>query len=217
MFSAVDPANAEVVLDALSTVQRPVDIRTTGTPNSCCILGTKTAMPETVTLKGPEQQLQTAIAFVTIDVAGRGAPAQTTANVQLEGPDKKPLTQVTSEPFQVSVNVEVNSVKQNKPAGINPLTTGQLAAGYEVVDVQVSPIVVQVEADPSVLTSLHLIDTDPISLAGASSDVFATVSLRPPPGVVVLTKGPFTVHFVIKASPQVQVSPSPRPSPSPSL
>jgi hypothetical protein len=31
---------------------------------------------------------------------------------------------------------------------------------------------------------------------------------------VVLTKGPFTVHFVINPSPQVQVTPSPRPSPT---
>ena len=78
-----------------------------------------------------------------------------------------------------------------------------------------SPTVVQVEADPGVLTNIHVIDTDPINIAGATSDIFATVSLHPPPGVVVLTKGPFTVHFLIKPNPQVQVTPSPPPSPSP--
>jgi len=214
VFSAVDPTNAAVVLDVLATAQRRVDVRATGTPNNCCVLGAKTATPDTVTLKGPEQQLQTAIAFVSIDVAGRGASAQVTANVQLEGPDHKALTQVSSDPLQVSVSIEVTSVKQDKPTGINPVTTGQLAAGFQLTDVQVSPSVVQVEADPGVLPNIHVIDTDPINIAGATSDIFATVSLRPPPGVVVLTKGPFTVHFVINPSPQVQVTPSPRPSPT---
>jgi YbbR domain-containing protein len=216
VFSTVDPTNAEVVLDTLVTLQRKVDVRTAGTLNNCCVRGAIVAAPDTVTLKGPEQQLQTAVAFVLINVDGRGTSVQgQVADVQLETADKKPLAKVSSQPAQVSVSIEVTSVKQDKPAGINPVTTGQLGAGFELVDVQVSPTVVQVEADPGILGGIHVIDTDPISIAGASSDIFATVSLRPPPGVVVLTKGPFTVHFVIKPSPQVQVTPSPRPSPSP--
>jgi YbbR domain-containing protein len=215
VFGAVDPASAEVVLDKLDTVQRHVDIRTTGTPNNCCVLGAKTVTPDTVSLKGPEQQLQTAIAFVNIDVAGRGASVQTTASVLLVGPDQKPLTQVSTDPLQVSVSIEVTSVRQDKPAGINPVTSGQPAAGFQIADVETSPLVIVVEADPGALTAIHLIDTESINIAGATSDIFATVALRPPSGVTVLTKGPFTVHIVIKANPQVQVSPSPRPSASP--
>jgi YbbR domain-containing protein len=222
VFGAVDPVNAVVVLDSLAVVQKSVDVRPVGTPNSCCSRGALTASPDTVTLTGPEQEVRTAVAFVNVDVGGLGASIQKTASVQVEGspgPGQKPVllptSTVTSLPHDVTVSIEITSVKQNKPAGINPVTTGQLGAGFYIADIQVSPTVIQVEADPGVLPNIHSIDTDPINIAGATSDIFATVSLRPSPGVVVLTKGPFTVHFVIKPNPKVQASPSPSPAPTP--
>jgi YbbR domain-containing protein len=211
-FGSVDPTNVDAELDQLSTIQRRVDVRIHGTPNSCCAAGAATSSPDTVTLKGPAKQLETAVAFVDVDVEGRGGPVQDQKiNVQLETPAKKPLPQVSSQPGQVTVTVQITAVKQIKPAGINPIPSGQLAAGYRIADVQVSPSVVEVEADPGILASIQAIDTDPISIAGAASDVVANVGLRPLAGVTVLTKGPFTVHFVIKINPVVQVSPPPSP------
>jgi YbbR domain-containing protein len=212
-LGSVDPANVDVQLDQLATMQRHVDVRATGVPNTCCVLTGASASPDTVALRGPQTQLEIAVAFVVVDVGGRGSPLQLNPNVQVETPDHKPLPQVSSQPGQVTVTMQITAVKQTKPAGINPVTTGQLALGYQIVDVQVSPSVVVVEADPGVLASIHTIDTDPISLAGATGDVVATVGLRAPPGVTVLTKSPFTVHFVIKINPAAQASPSPRPSP----
>ena len=213
-FSTVDPTNVEVELDQLSTIQRRVDVRTHGTPNTCCALGAGAVSPDTVTLKGPAKQLETAVAFVDVDVDGRGGPVQgQKINVQLETPAKKSLPQVSSQPAQVSATIQITAVKETKPAGINPIPSGQTATGFVIVDVQVTPSVVVVEADPGILASIHTIDTDPISIAGATSDVVANVGLRAPAGVTVLTKGPFTVHFVIKVNPDVQVTPSPRPSP----
>ncbi|HXA43546.1 MAG TPA: CdaR family protein [Candidatus Solibacter sp.] len=216
LFAAVDPANAEVVLDQLATVQRKVDVRVHGTPNSCCLAAAGVASPDTVTLQGPAQQLETAIAYVDVSVDGQGTAVQQTIQVRLQGPDGKALTQVSSQPTQVIVRDDITAVKRDKPAGMNPITTGQIAAGYYIADVTVSPVVLQVEADPGILATIQLIDTEPISLAGATNDIVATVSLRPPAGVMVLTRGPFTVHFVIKQNPLVKPSPSPTPAPSPS-
>jgi YbbR domain-containing protein len=210
-FASVDPTDVDVELDQLSTVQRRVDVRLHGTPNSCCEAGAASSSPDTVTLKGPAKQLETAVAFVDVDVDQKGGPVQQTVNVQLETPAKKPLPQVSSQPGQVTVTVQITAVKQIKPAGINPIPSGQLAAGYRIADVQVSPSVVEVEADPGILASIQAIDTDPVSIAGATGDVVANVGLRPLAGVTVLTKGPFTVHFVIRLNPVVQVSPSPSP------
>jgi YbbR domain-containing protein len=212
-FASVDPTNVDVELDQLSTIQRRVDVRTHGTPNTCCELGAAASSPDTVTLKGPEKQLETAVAFVDVDVDQRGGPVQQKVNVQLETPSKKPLPQVSSQPGQVTATVQITAVKQTKPAGINPIPSGQLAAGYRIADVQVSPSVVEVEADPGILATIQAVDTDPISIAGATSDVVANVGLRAPAGVTVLTKGPFTIHFVIKINPVVQATPSPLPSP----
>jgi len=211
-FGSVDPTNVDVELDQLSTIQRKVDVRTHGTPNSCCAVRAATSSPDTVTLKGPAKQLETAVAFVDVDVEGRGGPVQDQKiDVQLETPAKKPLPQVSSQPGQVTVTVQITAVKQIKPAGINPIPSGTLATGYRIADVQVSPSVVEVEADPGILANIQTLDTDPISIAGATSDVVANVGLRAPTGVTVLTKGPFTVHFVIKINPVVQVTPTPSP------
>ena len=100
---------------------------------------------------------------------------------------------------------------QEKPAGINPVTTGRVATGFQIADVQITPVVCEISADPGVLAGIHTIDTDPISLASATSDVVASVKLRPPPGVAIVGTDTFLVHFVVKPNPVVTVSPSPSP------
>ena len=214
-FASVEPSNVDVELDQLSTVQRKVDVRAIGIPNTCCVVGAGTSSPDTVTLSGPAKQLETAVAYVNVDVGARGTPVQGAQNVLLEGPGHVSLPQVSAQPGQVSVVVPITAVKQTKPAGINPVATGQVAAGFQITDVQVIPVVCEIEADPGVLATIHSIDTDPISVAGATSDVVANVNLRPPTGVTLLTKGTVTVHFVIKANPVVRSSPSPTAPPSP--
>ena len=212
VLAGVEPSNIYAELDTLGTVQRKVDVRTTGTVNTCCVLGAGAAVPDTVTLSGPAKQLETAKAFVTVSVDGLGASVTGASPiVQIEGNNKTSLTQVSAQPSQVTVTVPINAVKQEKPAGVNPITNGRVAAGFQIADVQVSPAVCEISADPGILAGIHSIDTEPISLAGATNDVVATVKLRPPAGVTIVNGDTFTIHFVIKANPVVTVSPTPSP------
>ena len=212
VFAGVEPSNIYAELDTLGTVQKKVDVRHPGTPNTCCVVGTGVAAPDSVTLSGPAKQLETAVAYVQVSIEGQGAPVSAPGvSVQVVGPNNTALTQVSAQPSQVTVTVPITAVKQQKPAGINPVTTGRVATGFQIADVQVGPAVCQIEADPGVLAGVHQIDTDPISLAGATSDVVATVKLRPPAGVTVVGTDTVVVHFVIKANPVVTVSPSASP------
>jgi YbbR domain-containing protein len=212
VFAGVEPSNIYAELDTLGTVQRKVNVNTTGKPNTCCEAGTGAAVPDTVTLQGPAKQLETAQAFVQVSIEAQGASVSAPGTpVQVVGPNKAVLTQVTAQPSQVTVTVPITAVKQEKPAGINPVTTGRVAPGFQIVDVQVSPAVCEISADPGVLSGVQTIDTEPISLAGATGDVVASVKLRPPPGVTIVNADTFIVHFVIKANPVVTVSPSPSP------
>jgi YbbR domain-containing protein len=149
---------------------------------------------------------------VVVSVDGQGAPLSATSTVLVQAPNKVALTQVTAQPSQVTVTVPITAVKQEKPAGINPVTTGRIAPGFQITDVQVSPAVCEISADPGVLAGIRTIDTEPISLSGATGVIVATVKLRPPPGVTVVNTDTFIVHFVIKANPVVTV-----PSPSPTV
>jgi YbbR domain-containing protein len=214
VFAGVEPSNIYAELDTLGTVQKKVDVRHPGTPNTCCVVGTGVAAPDSVTLSGPAKQLETAVAYVVVSVDGQGAPVSATSNVQVErggDPNHVALTQVSAQPSQVSVTVPITAVKQQKPAGINPVTTGRIAPGFQIIDVQVNPAVCEISADPGVLGGIQTIDTEPISLAGANSDVVTTVKLRPPAGVTIVNNDTFIVHFVIRANPIVTVSPSPTP------
>jgi hypothetical protein len=217
VFAGVEPSNVYAELDTLATAQKKVEVRTPGAPNTCCVAGPGTAVPDTVTLQGPAKQLETAKAYVSISIEGLGAPVQgANSAVLIEkggDPTHAPLTQVSSQPISVSVTVPIAAVKQEKPAGINPVTTGRIAPGFQVADVQITPAVCEILADPGVLAGVHTIDTEPISLAGATNDVVATVKLRPPAGVTIVNTDTFIVHFVIKANPVVTVTPSPAASP----
>ncbi|MDQ6748301.1 MAG: YbbR-like domain-containing protein, partial [Candidatus Dormibacteraeota bacterium] len=81
---------------------------------------------------------------------------------------------------------------------------------------KVSPDVLTIEGDPTVLAGISSLDTPAINLNGATSDVVQTVTVRPPAGVTIIGSAQVSVHVSIAKNPSVEPSPSPRPSPSPS-
>ncbi|MDP9326375.1 MAG: hypothetical protein M3O87_07560, partial [Candidatus Dormibacteraeota bacterium] len=70
-----------------------------------------------------------------------------------------------------------------------------------------------VEGDPGSASGIAALSTDPISLTGVTADIVQNVSLRPPKGVTVLTKGTFNIHVFIEKDTRVQPTPSPSTAP----
>lgn len=210
----VQPASVDVVLDERDTVTKRVDLRAKNSPNNCCVaLNQKaTSNPDSVRLTGPKSVVAKAQPFVVVDLTEARTDVQLTVDVQLDGVDRKSAPLLTVSPKQVQATVPVSNVKKRAQVAVNVPHSGQVAPGYVISDVQYNPDTVIVEGDPGLISSLTTIDTDRVSLAGATSDLVQTVTLRPPAGITVIGSTQVTAHFFIKQNPDVQPSPTPSPT-----
>ena len=194
-----DPAYVSVRLESLTskTVQVKVVI---GPLASGLDLGATKIEPTEVLISGPKSavdQVASVRADVSIDPGGLDFDADVPLiPVDGAGSAVRPI-EVT--PATVRITIPVFTDKQSRPLPVAPVVTGTPAAGFEIASVVVDPAVVTVEGDADQLAELTKLDTQPVSVAGASSDVSTDVPLAVPTGVVPL--GVDTVRVTVTLRP----------------
>jgi YbbR domain-containing protein len=91
---------------------------------------------------------------------------------------------VTLNPPTVHVQIQVGSQLRTETVPVNPDVVGTPAAGYYITSIDVTPPVVSVSGEADALAQLKgMVNTQPISIAGATGDVSVRIALRPPSGV----------------------------------
>jgi YbbR domain-containing protein len=180
------PRRITVTLDPLATKTVPVQVDTGTLPPNLQVRPPILDATE-VTVKGTQSsvsQVVGAVAQVRIDPSGVSLDAQVDLTpVDIRG---ETVNDVSLTPSSVRVKIIVGSQLQNRSIPINPVVTGTPANGFELTSIEVTPLVVTIEGDVETITALTKIDTQPVSVSGASSDVSQTVGLVLPDGVVVL-------------------------------
>lgn len=181
-----EPAFVSVQLERLVTKMVPVNVSLGPLP-SALDLGETTVAPTTVTVSGPESavaQVAAVRADVVIDPGGidfdRDVPLIPVNGV---GDVVRPIE---VSPATARVTIPVFTNRQSRTLPVAPVVTGTPAAGFEIAAVTVEPAVVTVEGDADQLSALTQLDTQPVSVTGASSDVSLAVPLDLPTGVVPL-------------------------------
>lgn len=96
---------------------------------------------------------------------------------------REPVARVDVEPTTARVRVLVFSNGQTRSIPVVANVTGAPAPGFEIDSVTVSPLVMPVEGDQDDLVALPRLDTEPISVNGATSTIDRTAELALPAGV----------------------------------
>jgi YbbR domain-containing protein len=91
---------------------------------------------------------------------------------------------VDVDPAAVHVTVVVIADRLTKFLPVSPNVTGAPAQGFEIAAVAVQPLVITVEGDADQLAGLTRVDTAPIAVTGATSNISTTVGLALPTGVL---------------------------------
>jgi YbbR domain-containing protein len=158
---------------------------------------------ETAVVTGPQSIVETVRevqAPVAIDASGVDVNQLVTlVPIDDLGQALGAATRIEVEPAQVRVRVSVFSDRRSKTLPVSPNVFGTPAAGFEIESVSVEPSVVSVEGDANDLAGLASADTEPVSVAGASSEVVQTVRLSLPDGVEALGTG--TVEVTVRLRP----------------
>lgn len=193
-----EPAFVSIRLERLKSKSVPVRV-SLGPLASGLDLGKTTFEPTTVTVSGPESAVAE-VAAVRADVVIDPGGLDFDADVPLIPVDGIGIAvrPIEVSPATARVTIPVFTDRQSRSLPVTPVLTGTPAAGFEIAAVAVDPAVVTVEGDADQLVQLTQLDTQAVSVAGASSDVSATVALDAPTGVVPLGTGTVRVTVTLR-------------------
>ncbi len=178
------PSTTGVELDEI--IEKVVQVQVEhGTVPSGLTLGETKVVPETVTVTGPKSVVST-VAAVRASVIVQAPPIDIDQDVPLVPIDQlgNAVSPVDVTPPTARVTLPVFSNQNSATLRVNPVITGNPAAGFEIDSVTVDPQVRLVAGDAEDLAKLDEVDTEPIPMAGVSTDQTVKVGLALPTGVV---------------------------------
>jgi YbbR domain-containing protein len=171
-----------VTLDTLAQKEVPVQVEMMDTTAFGYDAQDAIYRPATVTVSGPSSQVQQ-VTQALAEVFLRGAKSQVErmeAVTPVDG-QKQPVTRVTAEPALVQVVVPVEQWPGRKEVAVRVKLEGGPADGYRLSSVKVEPSTIVLQGDSDLLAAVPgYIETEPLALDGATSDVRLRLKLLLP-------------------------------------
>lgn len=197
----VRPSVVTVRLVPVESARKTVQVRFENQPPAGFQAREPSASPSEVTVRGPADSLREVVGVVV------QVRFSDTAQNLLVHPRAVPLDAVGREvegvetvPQSVDVTVMVEAVRPTRTVAVVPVIRGAPAAGYWVARVTTDPPVATVRGDVAALEGLDRLETQPISLGGASSDFVVRAPLALPTGIT-LARSAADVVVVVSIEP----------------
>ncbi len=199
----VDPPVIRFKHEPLGAAQVPVTANLIGDPPAGYRIRRVVAQPAGVTASGPASSVsRVAGAAGEFSVQAVRAPVSETLTLKPLDAGGQVVPNVTLDPDQVLLTVNVEQLAGFRDVGVKIELTGAIASGYRLVEVNVTPQSVTVIGSPSALEALPgFVETEPIDIAGAQADVDKDALLNLPPEVAVY--GQPSVRVSVKIEPIV--------------
>ena len=196
----VTPENISVELDPVVERQLRVNARIesdVATGYRADLSGT-TAEPADATVSGASSAVER-VARVQAALSLEGA----TRDVRVEGllipVDRQgvEVEDVRVDPPTVLVNVPVTRITGRKRVPVVPRIEGAVAPSFYIARIGVVPTSVEIEGEPGALERVDAVETLPIDIADARSDVQREVGFEAPEGITIRSDQPFAQVAVV--------------------
>jgi YbbR domain-containing protein len=185
--TASDPLTVAVTLER--SASKTVSVR--AAMGGDALLGYRAEQPQvtpaSVTVTGPASQVaQVREAVAEIDITGRRDNVDEQVILLAADASGEAVTGVELSPNLARVVVPIQQIVGYRLVAVLPIIQGQVEAGYQVTNITITPTLVTVfSPDPQAVDALPgYVETEAVSLAGATQSIERRVSLS-------LTKGIF--------------------------
>ncbi len=158
-----------------------------------------TVTPKQATVSGPAVLVEQ-VSEVVADVLLRGAKTPFGREVTLIARDAQgnQINGLTITPATVTVNVQIEQRVGYKDVSVKASLKGTVAAGYWVSNIAVNPTTVTIVGSADVLAKIPgYVETQPVDVTGATSDVTKKINLTLPDNVSVLNNDGVSVQVSI--------------------
>jgi YbbR domain-containing protein len=151
--------------------------------------GVATVTPAVATVAGPESTVSKVVRLVVYgddavadEIVSPGTLDGFATIVPMDA-QQNPVTGVEVVPDQAEVRIPVVSESAIKTLIVNANVVGAPAYPAQVTGVDVLPDRISVTGAPNTLATASVVDTDPVVITGATSDVTRTVNIELPAGL----------------------------------
>jgi YbbR domain-containing protein len=185
-ITSIDPQTLTLTLEPLATRSVPVEVRTLGTPAVGYRVETPSADPDQVTVSGPSSAVaQVAQALAEVSLSGQRQDVDQTVQLLPVDPSGQSVAGLRVEPAEVRVRARVQQLGGYRDVAVKVIIEGQVATGYWVTRITVSPPVITVYSSDAeaVVVLPGFVETEPLVLTGASSDLSRRLTLNLPAGI----------------------------------
>ncbi len=185
-YELIDPAEVEITLERLVSREFPVDLQIAGELPVGYNKGVPIFEPETVRVSGAESAVnRVAQVQINLDISGAITTIERTVPVELIDASGSSVNNVTVSPKEVEVTQPVDLLGGFKNVAVKVVTTGQVANGFRLTNIAISPPTVTLFSDnPNALESVPgFVETLPVDLSGLNEYTEVNVGLNLPQGI----------------------------------
>lgn len=177
----IDPTTVQVQLEEITSKEMEVQINALGTVKLGYNQDKITVNPQVVMVTGPKSLVDRVDKTqVTVNLADRDTSLNGSVAVALLDDQNQPITNkaLKVSPETVNVSATINFKLNSKTVPIQVLTVGSPALGYVAASsITVYPNLITLTGDPGDLDKIKYVETEPIDLNNATSDIETTVKL----------------------------------------
>jgi YbbR domain-containing protein len=195
------PSSVRIRLEEVRERSVPAKVNLVGNVPFGYSTGQLRITPERVTVIGPESLVQRVdAALVDLRLDGVTVNLSGAFNARPVDARDNEVRGVRVVPAQVSVELPVHQEVTYKEVGIRPATTGRLAPGYYLLPLEVDPQSATVVGHPDLLSTVTVLETEPVNVSDVTTTVVRRTSLRLPRGVSLL-QPQLTVLVTVRVEP----------------
>jgi YbbR domain-containing protein len=197
-----EPAEVHLTLEPLQTRTFSITLQVDGQPAQGYQAGEPSYNPTTATVSGPQSAVsQVNQVRAILNVANASQPIQSTLNLQAVDANGTTINNVNITPSTITVKVPITLLGGYRNVVVYVKTTGQVADGYQLTNIVVTPPnVVVFSSNPQLLNDLPgYVETKPISLDGVQANIATYVDLDLPAGISVANDQKVLVQISVDA------------------
>jgi YbbR domain-containing protein len=197
-----DPLRVTVRLEPIRQRSVPVRIRALDeAPVGFTMLAPK-ATPPQIMITGPAPLAESVSeAYVEVRIDGSKVSFVKSYQPQLRDAQGKEVKDLEEAPTTVDVEVPIEQLRNYKTVSIKAVITGTLAPGYWISGIVVQPAAVTFGGDSKLLDSFGYVETAPVDITGAVTEVLKSVSIYIPPGTALDKKQDVFVKVSVEPIP----------------
>jgi YbbR domain-containing protein len=198
----VEPEFVKVELQAAAEAVAPVQVETDGEPQLGYLVRALTTVPDQVVVSGPAEYVaQVEKAYLLLSVQDAESPIEGEFEPKPLDSEGQIVQNVSLTPALVKVRVPIELSGHYRPLAVKAVLSGQISNGYQITNISVEPPSVTVFGAPDIVATLPgIIETEPINVEGAESDVSVRPTLSTPADVTVIP-GQSPLEIVVSIEP----------------